>query len=61
MVAGGLVDLDKDGFRSVTQAVDPLHAIKVFAFAQDMLRAASNIAHPTSGGPVELRVGIHSG
>ncbi|EFJ41084.1 hypothetical protein VOLCADRAFT_107824 [Volvox carteri f. nagariensis] len=37
MVCGGLVEEDAEGFRSVTEAVDPLHAHKVFAFAADMM------------------------
>ena len=62
MVCGGLVEEDAEGFRSVTEAVDPLHAHKVFAFAVDMLAAARSICMPGSGGePVALRVGIHSG
>ncbi|EFJ39244.1 guanylyl and adenylyl cyclase family member [Volvox carteri f. nagariensis] len=46
---------------SVTEAVDPLHAHKVFAFAADMLEAARCVMMPGTGQPVRLRVGIHSG
>ncbi|GIL68154.1 hypothetical protein Vafri_21434, partial [Volvox africanus] len=61
MVCGGLVEEDAEGFRSVTETVDPLHAHKVFAFAADMLTAARGVAMPGTGQPVQLRVGIHSG
>ena len=61
MVAGGLIGTDRDGFRSVTTELDPDHARKVFAFAVDMLEAARNVRLPNTGGPVQLRVGIHSG
>ncbi|EFJ42362.1 hypothetical protein VOLCADRAFT_97578 [Volvox carteri f. nagariensis] len=61
MVCGGLVEEDAEGFRSVTEAVDPLHAHKVFAFAADMLEAARCVMMPGTGQPVRLRVGIHSG
>ncbi|EFJ41208.1 guanylyl and adenylyl cyclase family member [Volvox carteri f. nagariensis] len=44
---------------SVTEAVDPLHAHKVFAFAA--LEAARCVMMPGTGQPVRLRVGIHSG
>ncbi|GIL69648.1 hypothetical protein Vretifemale_565 [Volvox reticuliferus] len=61
MVCGGLVEEDAEGFRSVTETVDPLHAHKVFAFAADMLTAARGVTMPGTGQPVQLRVGIHSG
>ncbi|KXZ54348.1 hypothetical protein GPECTOR_5g43 [Gonium pectorale] len=61
MVCGGLMEEDAEGFRSVTEAVDPLHAHKVFAFACDMLAAAAQVPMPGSGEPVKLRVGLHSG
>ncbi|KAG2489709.1 hypothetical protein HYH03_011816 [Edaphochlamys debaryana] len=61
MVAGGLMEQDAEGFRSVAEGVDPEHAAKVFAFAVDMLEAARNVPMPGSGAPVKLRVGLHSG
>ncbi|GFR46779.1 hypothetical protein Agub_g8408 [Astrephomene gubernaculifera] len=61
MVCGGLVEEDAEGFRCVKQGVDPLHAQKVLAFATDMLAAARTVQLPSSGLPVRLRVGLHSG
>ncbi|GFR40435.1 hypothetical protein Agub_g1010 [Astrephomene gubernaculifera] len=62
-VAGGLVDEDEDGMAAVRDGsrVDPLHAHKVFGFAKAMLAAARQVLMPTSGEPVEIRIGIHSG
>lgn len=33
--------------------------LQVFAFAQDMLATVSRLTLPTTGGPVQIRVGIH--
>ncbi|KAG2453348.1 hypothetical protein HYH02_001572 [Chlamydomonas schloesseri] len=62
-VAGGLVHEDEDGMAAVRgkDRVDPLHAARVFEFAQAMLRAASQVRMPTTQQPVQIRVGIHSG
>ncbi|GIL89318.1 hypothetical protein Vretifemale_17131, partial [Volvox reticuliferus] len=63
MVAGGLIREDEDGMASVQGGghVDPDQAGNVFAFAKAMLAAASSVALPTTGAPVKVRVGIHSG
>ncbi|KAL6761680.1 guanylate cyclase [Haematococcus lacustris] len=61
VVAGGLMGVDQDGFRSVNQHTDPLHACKVFALARDMLRVAAATPLPHTGAPVGLRVGLHCG
>lgn len=31
------------------------------SFAQRLLSAAARVAHPLTGGPLQLRVGVHSG
>ncbi|KAG2433051.1 hypothetical protein HXX76_008778 [Chlamydomonas incerta] len=62
VVAGGLMHEDADGFAAVQGAgVDASQADKVFAFARAMLRSASRVRLPTTGEPVKIRVGIHSG
>ncbi|GIL56332.1 hypothetical protein Vafri_11715 [Volvox africanus] len=66
-VAGGLFCYDGDGMvvvrdrSSGNQQPDPHHARRVFEFAKAMLVAASAVPLPTSGEPVQIRVGIHSG
>ncbi|KXZ40834.1 hypothetical protein GPECTOR_2019g1039 [Gonium pectorale] len=63
-VAGGLIQEDEGGMPAVRARdshADPLHAEKVFMFAKAMLSAAAQVRLPTSGGPVRMRVGIHSG
>lgn len=54
MVAGGLLDVDEDGCRSVTASVDALHAVKTFGFAAAMLDAAKNIRMPNTGERAEV-------
>ncbi len=62
MVAGGLLTQDADGCQTaVDEFIDPDHGRKVFAFACDMLRIASQVSLPTTGKPVQIRVGLHSG
>ncbi|GIM06901.1 hypothetical protein Vretimale_11130 [Volvox reticuliferus] len=63
MVAGGLIREDEDGMAAVQGGghVDPDQAGNVFAFAKAMLRAAACVKLPTTGTPVRVRVGIHSG
>ncbi|KAG2485333.1 hypothetical protein HYH03_015915 [Edaphochlamys debaryana] len=63
VVAGGLITEDADGMAAVQGGgeSDPQQADRVFAFAQAMLRAASRVLMPTTGEPVKIRVGIHSG
>lgn len=63
MVAGGLVRYDSDGYRTVLggDEVDPLHAVRVMEFAKAMIEAAAEVRLPTTGEPVQLRIGIHSG
>ncbi|PNH09387.1 Soluble guanylate cyclase 88E [Tetrabaena socialis] len=63
VVAGGLVHEDADGMAAVRGGgdEDPQQAERVFAFAQAMLRSASTLTLPTTGLPVRIRVGIHSG
>lgn len=41
-------------------ADDPLHASRIVAFGRDMLAAAASVDSPL-GGPVRIRVGVHSG
>ena len=61
MVAAGLVRYDDDGFRSVLgpEEVDALHAVRALSFAKAMLRAAQTITLPTTGQPLQMRVGLH--
>ena len=40
---------------------DPDHAANLVQFAKGMLRAAESVTNPLTGGPVRIRVGIHSG
>ncbi|KAG2425947.1 hypothetical protein HXX76_013320 [Chlamydomonas incerta] len=64
MVAGGLVARDEDGYGRAVRGqgdVDPLHAMRVVAFARAMLEEAANVLLPNTGEPVKMRVGIHSG
>ena len=49
------------GGTTVRQARDPLHAIKVVDFAKALLREAQKVLLPTTGEPVMIRVGLHSG
>ncbi|KAG2499612.1 hypothetical protein HYH03_002551 [Edaphochlamys debaryana] len=64
MVAGGLMARDEDGYGRAVRGEgnsDPLHAMRVVAFARAMLEEAAKVALPNTGEPVKLRVGIHSG
>ncbi|KXZ53574.1 hypothetical protein GPECTOR_6g491 [Gonium pectorale] len=60
-VAGGLIAEDDDGMAVVREERDPLHAHKVFTFAKAMLAAAREVRVPTSGEPVSIRIGMHTG
>ncbi|PNH08005.1 Soluble guanylate cyclase 88E [Tetrabaena socialis] len=63
VAAGGLMRVDeKTGAVTVrSEDVDPLHAYRTVQFAKALLRAARRVNLPTTGTPVRLRVGIHSG
>ncbi|KAG2454856.1 hypothetical protein HYH02_000687 [Chlamydomonas schloesseri] len=63
MVAGGLMTRDADGFMTVrgSDSVDELHAHKVMSFAKAMLRETAQVLLPTTGQPVQMRIGLHSG
>ncbi|KAG2437664.1 hypothetical protein HYH02_011045 [Chlamydomonas schloesseri] len=64
MVAGGLMTRDEEGFtvvRGPDAPVDSLHAHKAMAFAKAMLREAAQVLLPTTGRPVQMRIGLHSG
>ncbi|KXZ49017.1 hypothetical protein GPECTOR_23g106 [Gonium pectorale] len=63
VVAGGLVRYDEDGLCTVLPEgdVDELHAVRVMEFAKAMLRASRTVALPTTGEPLQLRLGLHSG
>ncbi|KAG2435681.1 hypothetical protein HXX76_006881 [Chlamydomonas incerta] len=63
MVAGGLMKVDEETGAVTVRSddVDPLHAYRTVQFAKALLQAASDVRLPTSGQPVKLRVGIHSG
>ncbi|GFR48999.1 hypothetical protein Agub_g11019 [Astrephomene gubernaculifera] len=63
-VVGGLVQEDEDGMLTVREGGgrgDRQHAERVFMFAKAMLLAASQVTLPTTGCPVRMRIGIHSG
>ncbi|KXZ48103.1 hypothetical protein GPECTOR_30g198 [Gonium pectorale] len=62
-VAGGLIHEDEEGTLVVRKGAhtDPRHAERVFSFAKAMLAAAAETTLPTTGGPVRMRIGIHSG
>jgi class 3 adenylate cyclase len=49
------------GTIAVREERDPLHAVKTVGFAKAMLREAAKVVLPTSGEPVKIRVGLHSG
>lgn len=54
--------MDEDGFLQVLASHDPAaSAAAVFAFAKDMLAAASTVAMPHNGQPVQIRIGMHTG
>ncbi|KAG2499423.1 hypothetical protein HYH03_002370 [Edaphochlamys debaryana] len=63
VVAGGLVRYDEDGFCSVLPEgeTDSLHAVRCMEFAKAMLRASRSVVLPTTGQPVQVRLGLHSG
>ncbi|EFJ42197.1 guanylyl and adenylyl cyclase family member, partial [Volvox carteri f. nagariensis] len=60
MVAGGLIREDEDGMAAVQGGgtVDPDQAANVVGFAKVRV---SCVRLPTTGAPVKIRVGIHSG
>ncbi|KAG2447412.1 hypothetical protein HYH02_007739 [Chlamydomonas schloesseri] len=63
-VAGGLIHEGADGMAAVRDGstkADPLHANKVFMFAKAMLAAAREVKMPSTGEPVQIRIGISSG
>ncbi|GLI67470.1 hypothetical protein VaNZ11_011685 [Volvox africanus] len=63
VVAGGLVRYDEDGLCTVLPEgeIDELHAVRVMEFAKAMLKASREVALPTTGEPVQVRLGLHSG
>ncbi|PNH07554.1 Guanylate cyclase soluble subunit beta-2 [Tetrabaena socialis] len=63
VAAGGLMRVDEDTGSVTVRSddVDPQHANSTVQFAKALLHAASNVSLPTTGQPVKLRVGIHSG
>ncbi|KXZ55659.1 hypothetical protein GPECTOR_2g1209 [Gonium pectorale] len=63
VAAGGLMKVDEETGAVTVRSddVDPQHAHRTVQFAKAILRAASSVRLPTSGEPVRLRVGIHSG
>ena len=61
VVAGGLIELDEDGFGCVVHADTGAHAQKVFGFAKAMVAEAQQVLMPHNQQPVLLRVGLHSG
>ncbi|GLC70669.1 hypothetical protein PLESTF_001020000 [Pleodorina starrii] len=63
VAAGGLMKVDEETGAVTVRSddVDPQHAHRTVQFAKALLRAASAVRLPTSGEPVRLRVGIHSG
>ncbi|GLI71393.1 hypothetical protein VaNZ11_016590 [Volvox africanus] len=63
-VAGGLIYQDEYGMpavRALGEPADPQHAERVLSFAKAMLEAASGMSLPTTGGPLKMRIGLHSG
>ncbi|KAG2498034.1 hypothetical protein HYH03_003795 [Edaphochlamys debaryana] len=63
VAAGGLMRVDEETGAVTVRSddVDPQHASRTVQFAKALLRAASAVRLPTTGEPVRLRVGIHSG
>ncbi|KXZ52754.1 hypothetical protein GPECTOR_8g145 [Gonium pectorale] len=63
MVAGGLVRTDGEGNKTVIDdgSEDALHAVRVMSFAKAVMREAAEVLLPTTGEPVQLRIGLHSG
>ncbi|PNH06625.1 Soluble guanylate cyclase 88E, partial [Tetrabaena socialis] len=63
VAAGGLMRVDEETGAVTVRSddVDPQHANSTVQFAKALLRAASRVSLPTTGQPVRLRVGIHSG
>ncbi|GLI67990.1 hypothetical protein VaNZ11_012188, partial [Volvox africanus] len=63
MVAGGLMKVDEETGAVTVRSddVDPQHAHRTVQFAKALLHAASAVRLPSTGEPVRLRVGIHSG
>ncbi|GFR51581.1 hypothetical protein Agub_g14002 [Astrephomene gubernaculifera] len=64
-VAGGLVDTDEDGMANVCKRDGTVNASRdvrrVFGFAKEMLAAAREVKMPTTGQPVKIRIGMHTG
>jgi hypothetical protein len=46
MCVGGLIRRDEDGFASVCEGVDPLHAVRVLSFARAALKESSTLRMP---------------
>ena len=61
VVAGGLVQVDEDGFSCVVPANTGCHARDVFGFAKALVAEARHVLMPDNQQPVMLRVGIHTG
>ncbi|GIL55273.1 hypothetical protein Vafri_10844 [Volvox africanus] len=54
---------DEDGLCTVLPEgeIDELHAVRVMEFAKAMLKASREVTLPTTGEPVQVRLGLHSG
>ncbi|MEW5301474.1 MAG: hypothetical protein WDW36_004333 [Sanguina aurantia] len=64
VVAGGLMQKDKDGFQTVrrrTSGVCPDNASSTMRFAKAMLDEAAKVMHPLTHQPLHMRIGMHTG
>ena len=61
VVAGGLIQKDKDGYSCVVTQNTGTHVREVFSFAKALLATAHEVVMPHNLKPVALRVGIHTG
>ncbi|MEW5319034.1 MAG: hypothetical protein WDW38_010210 [Sanguina aurantia] len=64
VVAGGLMQKDKDDFQAVrkeTCGVCPDNASCTMRFAKAMLNEAAKVMHPLTHQPLNMRIGMHTG
>ncbi|MEW5301475.1 MAG: hypothetical protein WDW36_004334 [Sanguina aurantia] len=64
VVAGGLMQKDKDDFQAVrkkTSGVCPDNASSTMRFAKAMLDEAAKVMHPLTHQPLHMRIGMHTG